>query len=127
MWCASGLYFGPLLILIYINDISNVSKVLDFILFAEWCKVNKLSINLKKCNFMMFKPRQKRRTLNISVVLNNHDIKQTKEVVLLGVILDENLSWKPHILKVSRKISSIVIISTLSYLRYHIYVLCTLV
>ena len=66
---------GPLLFLIYINDICNVSKVLDFILFAddtniffshkdelflsqtlnsellslsEWCKVNKLSINLKK-------------------------------------------------------------------------------
>ena len=114
------------------NDICNVSKVLDFILFAddtniffshkdelflsqtlnsellslsEWCKVNKLSINLKKCNFMIFKPRQKRRTLDISVVLNNHIIAQTKEVVFLGVILDENLSWKPHILNVSRKIS----------------------
>ena len=54
---------------------------------------------------MIFKPRQKRRTLDISVVLNNHIIAQTKEVVFLGVILDENLSWKPHILNVSRKIS----------------------
>ena len=50
---------------------------------------------------MIFKPRQKRRTLDISVVLNNHIIAQTKEVVFLGVILDENLSWKPHILNVS--------------------------
>ena len=126
-----GSILGPLLFLIYNNDICNVSKVLDFILFAddtniffshkderllsqtlnsellslsEWCKVNKLSINLKKCNFMIFKPRQKRRTLDISVVLNNHIIAQTKEVVFLGVILDENLSWKPHILNVSRKI-----------------------
>ena len=49
---------------------------------------------------MIFKPRQKRRTLDISVVLNNHIIAQTKEVVFLGVILDENLSWKPHILNV---------------------------
>ena len=54
---------------------------------------------------MIFKPRQKRRTLDISVALNNHDIVQTKEVVFLGVILDENLSWKPHILNASRKIS----------------------
>ena len=28
-----------------------------------------------------------------------------KETVFLGVILDEHLSWKPHILSVSRKIS----------------------
>ena len=53
---------------------------------------------------MIFKPRQKRRTLD-SVVLNNHDIVQAKEVVFWGVILDENLSWKPHILNISRKIS----------------------
>ena len=54
---------------------------------------------------MIFKPRQKRRILDISVVLNNHGIAQTKEVVFLDVILDENLSWKPHILNVSRNIS----------------------
>ena len=77
----------------------------ELLSLSEWCKVNKLSINLKKCNFMIFKPRQKRGTLDISVVLNNHIIAQTKEVVFLGVILDENLSWKPHILNVSRKIS----------------------
>ena len=59
----------------------------------------------KKCNFMIFKPRQKRRILDISVVLNNHGIAQTKEVVFLGVILEENLSWKPHILNVSRNMS----------------------
>ena len=28
-----------------------------------------------------------------------------KETVFLGVILDEHLSWRPHILRVSRKIS----------------------
>ena len=65
-----GSILGPLLFLIYINDICNVSKVLDFILFAD-----------------------------------NHDIAQSKDGVFLGVILDENLSWKPHILNVSRKIS----------------------
>ena len=66
-----GSILGPLLFLIYINDICNVSKVLDFILFAD-----------------------------------NHDIAQSKDVVFLGVILDENLSWKPHILNVSRKVRS---------------------
>ena len=106
-----GSILGPLLFLIilmiYVKDELFLSQTLnsELLSLSEWCKVNKLSINLKKCNFMIFKPRQKRRTLDISVVLNNHDIVQAKEVVFLGVILDENLSWKPHILNVSRKIS----------------------
>ena len=38
-----------------------------------------------------------------------------KETVFLGIILDEHLSWKPHILSVSRKISkSIGIINFIS-------------
>ena len=80
---------GPLLFLIYINDICAVSKELDFILFANdmnvffshknlntliqtvnfelikltsWFQVNRLSINIKKTKYMLLKPRQKRQT-----------------------------------------------------------------
>ena len=70
---------GPLLFLIYINDLCNMSNVLQFILFpddtniffahkdikslsfnlemtklSDWCRANKLSINSKKSNFMIF-------------------------------------------------------------------------
>ena len=38
----------------------------------------------KKMYFMIFKPRQKWRTLDIPAVLNNHDIAQTKEVAFFG-------------------------------------------
>ena len=127
-----GSILGPLLFLIYINDLCNVSKVLDFILFADdtniffshrnedylqntlnveldnvtnWCQANRLSINIKKSKFMLFKPRQKKQNLDISITLTSHAIERVKDIVFLGVILDENLTWKPHIAHVSRKIS----------------------
>ena len=89
-----GSILGPLLFLLFINDLCNVSKVVDFILFADdtniffshnyfnllpgilnskmlkltqWCQANKLSINFKKSNFMVFSPPQRRKTLDISI------------------------------------------------------------
>ena len=41
----------------------------------------------------------------MSIQIDNNVIERVNETVFLGVILDEHLSWKPHILSVSRKIS----------------------
>ena len=130
MRSSPGIYPWALLFLIYINDLCNVSDVLDSILFADDTNIffneikflsktinnelakltqrflaNKLSINLKKSSYIIFRPRQKRQTLDLSVKINDNLIARAKETVFLGVILVENLSWKPHILNVSRKIS----------------------
>ena len=43
--------------------------------------------------------------IDISIQIDNNVIERVKERVFLGVILDEHLSWRPHILRVSRKIS----------------------
>ncbi len=135
-----GSILGPLLFLLYINDLGNVSDVFEMILFAddtnlfcchkdfsslgniingeieklsEWFKANKLSINIKKSNYMIFKPRQKGLVNGLSITLNGHIIDRVKEVAFFGVVLDEHLSWKPHISQVARKISkSIGIIYT---------------
>ena len=139
-----GSILGPLLFLLYISDIGNVSNILELILFAddtnlffshndlysltnivnceierlsEWFKANKLSINIKKCNYMIFKPRQKRIHTDFSVLLNDCAIVRVKEIVFLGVILNEHISWKPHISHVARKIlKSIGIIYKTSFL-----------
>ena len=60
---------------------------------------------IKKNNFIVFKPRQKRQILDINLEISQCTIGRVKETVFLGVILDENLTWKPHIADVSRKIS----------------------
>ena len=72
---------------------------------TNWCQANRLSINIKKSKFMIFKPRQKKQNLDISITLTSHAIERVKDIVFLGVILDENLTWKPQIAHVSRKIS----------------------
>ena len=86
-----------------------VSKVLDFILFADdtniffSCQANKLSI---KSTFMVSKPRQKRQLFDINLKISQCAIERVNETIFLGVILDENLTWKPHIaINVARKIS----------------------
>ena len=127
-----GSILGPLFFLLYVNDIINVSKLAELILFADdtnlfmshkdpsylatslnselnklsfWFKANKLSLNLKKTNFMVFKPRQKRCSFSVQIYINEQRIEQVKESVFLGVVLDEHLSWKPHISQVACKIS----------------------
>ena len=76
---------------------------------SDWFAANKLSINIKKSNFMMFRSRQKRQTLDgLKVCLCNNEINRVKEIVFLGVVIDEHLTWIPHISNVTRKISKAV-------------------
>ena len=65
---------------------------------------------------MIFKPRQIELVNDLSITLNGHIIDRVKEVAFLCDILDEHLSWKPHISQVARKISkSISIIHKTSF------------
>ena len=77
---------------------------------------------------MVFRPRKRRQTLDLSIKIDNNYIECVKETVFLGVILQKHLSWKPHILNVARKISnSIDIINTNQVFTFQkpSYVFCT--
>jgi hypothetical protein len=89
------------------KDFSSLGNIINSEIekLSEWFKANKLSINIKKSNYMIFKPRQKGLVNDLSITLNGHIIDRVKEVAFLGVILDEHFSWKPHISQVARKIS----------------------
>lgn len=137
-----GSILGPLLFLIYINDINDSTKLLNLILFADdtnifyanknlevlkktvndelallniWFLANKLSLNVIKTNFIIFRPWQKRINLDkFDIVLNGQKINRVTNSKFLGVIIDEHLSWDKHIEQIGSKISkNIGIISKL--------------
>ena len=72
---------------------------------SVWLATNKLSLNLDKTNFVCIKSKQKRISVNDGVVMNNKSIEQVKENIFMGIVLDENLTWKSHISQVSNKVS----------------------
>lgn len=127
-----GSILGPLLFIIYINDLHNSSSLLTFLLFADdtnvfasgknlndliisinreltnvdtWFRANKLSLNVDKTNFMLFCSKNKDRTHSIQPCINNLQIKHVTSTKFLGIIIDDRLNWFLHINYVASKIS----------------------
>jgi len=96
---------------------------------CKWLHVNKLTLNIKKSNFVIFRPPQ--RSLNyeikLKVIDNSTNISSSLEckeyVKYLGVLIDNHLSWKYHLDYIAVKISKII--RVISRLR-HFVPLCTL-
>ena len=124
-----GSILEPLLLLLYMNDLPQASEYFMPILFADdknlfatgfnvndiisqinkeidnkyaWVKANKLSLNIGKNNFMIFTPKCVSRTIKGAVVARNRimDVTETK---FLGVMMDYELNWSPHIMYISKK------------------------
>ena len=68
--------------------------------------VNRLSLNLGKTNYMLFRSRPPDNELALKV--NNVVLPRVAATKFLGIIIDDKLSWKPHIQSVKSKLSSVL-------------------
>ena len=65
---------------------------------TKWCEINKLTINLDKCSYIILKNPQNKFLFNHSnLLLNNKPIKFANQVTFLGVKINSNLNWSRDI------------------------------
>ena len=70
----------------------------------DWLVANRLSLNVNKTKYMTFHNSQKDiSNVSLNLNLNHGKIEKVSTFNFLGIILDENIHWKPHIENVACK------------------------
>ena len=127
-----GSILGPLLFLLYINDLAYASKKIFSLLFAddsnlflsgndpndliktmnieirkvvEWLRINKLSLNLKKTHFIIFRRQRAKVIVSEKLIIDEVEINMVEHTKFLGIVVDKHLSFDKHIQYIKGKVS----------------------
>ena len=78
----------------------------NFLNIDMWFQANKLSLNAKKTKYIFFHKPRKKIPFNLPTLkISDTVIKREQSLKFLGVIVDENLSWRNHIDLLENKIA----------------------
>ena len=126
-----GSVLGPLPFLLYINDLNQATKFCKVHHFADdtnllchsnsvkklnklvnadlkhlvnWLNANKISLNVRKTEMVIFKSKQKKLEGDLKIKLCGKRVYPTESVKYLGVI-DANLTWQHHVNDLSIKLN----------------------
>ena len=80
----------------------------DMNLIQSWLSANKLTLNVKKTNYILIGSQFQLSQINsnFTVKVKNTPLERVIKHISLGVQIDESLNWRPHIYTISRKISA---------------------
>ena len=127
-----GTVLGPILFLIYMNDLIDILPNKSCIMYADdialfpsatnletavsklqyiindtvtWIDQNKLIINVEKSRCITIGSRNETLNSTFDLTIKGTKLKQVTEVNLLGVNIDQNLTWNNHCAAICKKIS----------------------